>query len=521
MTMKRIVILFCAFISLATLKAQNEYEIRKGIQSSLEDFMSCISFINDEEEPIQASTIASDFGGGHYFSVNGLETNIESFLKTYSSSELHQINVNHSLHFTTKSISKTSSNSSDRRWSVKASLSRENATNEDYLIKDEDITFIVRWNGVGKEVSILEMNFSTPLQIVCPVTNREYVFEIDRTKSTLSLPNSGGDWKVSLHSWYRDVKRYPGIDGKTKVGDYYLSPYTYKSSNNLKVTDDENQQILSGNLRGNYSKQPRNFSISITQTNTGKTIDQTITVNPPSHNPPFDYDFEGHQIELFYSLKYNFGLSYMYSFGDSRFSIGLLAAMNFDKFRGMKNWFKSADLVQVQTISIDLTGDKTESNTVNGYNIITETINPEKTNYSSLLDPYNEAKHYTSRSLYLVQGGFNVSQWARFDLGIGAARARDLYFMNNAYALDIYKYEKTSPTLPDIDNVYVYRNKYKDYYFKDPAKWGFAIRPALDFNIPLDSYGDTFLSLGVGYTFVMGVKDANSLDFSAGIRWEY
>lgn len=518
--MKRVVIIFLACISLGTLNAQNEYEIRKGIQSSLENFMSRITFLNDDEEPIQASTIASDFGGGHYFRVNGSETNLESFLKSYSRSDLRQMYVNHSLNFTTKSISKTSSNSSDKRWTIKAKLSRENATNEDYLIKDEDITFVVRWNGVDKEVSILEISFSTPLQIVRPVTNREYKFEIDRRNSTLSLPYTGGDWKLSLQSWYRDVKSYPGIDGKTTVGDFYLTPYTYSSPNNLKVTVNDNPQYLSGNLRGNYSKQPRNYSIRLTQSNTGKTIDQTITVNVKPISDPFDYDFHGNQIELFYSLKYNFGLSYMYSFEDSRFSIGLLAAMNFDKFRGMKNWLETASVVQVQTTTISIIGGGTGDNTVNGYNVTKETINPEKTNYSSLLDPYNEAKHYTSRSLYLAQGGFNVSQWARIDLGIGAARARDLYFMKNAYALDIYKYEKTSSTLPDINDVYVYRNKYKDYYFKDPAKWGFAIRPALNFNIPLNSYNDSFLSLGVGYTFVTGIKDANSLDFSIGLRWE-
>ncbi len=518
--MRRVVIIFLYFLPFGTLNAQSEYEIRKGIEGSLNLFMSYISCLNDDEDLIQASTIASDFGGGNYFRANGIETNLESFLKNYSSSDLRQIIVNHSLNFPSKSIFKTTSNSSDKRWTVKAKLIRENATNEDFLIKDEDITFVVRWNDIDKEIkiSILELSFSTPLQIVYPKTHREYRFEIDRSNSTLSLPYTGGDWKLSLRSWYRDVKSYPGIDGKTAKGDYYLSPYTYDSPNNLKVTENDNPQYLAGNLRGNYSKQEKKYSIRLTQTNTGKTIDQTITVRAKTRIDPFDYDFEGNQIDLFYSLKYNFGVSYMYSFGFSRFSIGLLAAMNFDKFRGMKNWF---EMEEVSNIFLGFSGGETDNNTVNGYNITTETINPKKTNYSSLLDPYNEAKHYTSRSLYLVQGGFNISQWARFDLGIGAARARNLYYMKNAYALDIYKYEKTSSTLPEIDDVYVYRNKYKDYYFKDPAKWGFAVRPALNFNIPMDGeYSDYFLSLGIGYTFVTGIKNANSLDFSVGIRWE-
>ncbi len=515
--MNRLIVFIILFICCLSANSQNEYEIRKGIQSSLENFMSRITFLNDDEEPIQASTIASDFGGGNYFRVNGSETNLENFLKTYSRSVLRQMYVNHSLKFTTKSISKTSTNSSDKRWTVKAKLTRENATNEDFFIKDEDITFVVRWNGIDKEVSILEMSFSTPLQIVHPVTNREYIFEIDRRNSALSLPYTGGDWKLSIRSWFRDVKSYPGIEGKTTLGDYYLSPYTFNSPDNLKVTVNDNPQFLSGNLRGNYTKLPKSYKIRLTQTKTGKTLDQTITVNTKPRGS-FDYDFEGSQIELFYSLKYNFGLSYMYSFEDSRFSLGLLAAMNFDKFRGMKDLDFAKSAYSLSSVVVNITGE-TGDGTVNGYKVTTETINPEKTNYSELLDPYNEAKHYTSRSLYLAQGGFNISQWARFDLGIGAARARDLYFMENAYALDIYKYEKTSSTLPDIDDVYVYRNKYKDYYYKDPAKWGFAVRPALNFNIPLDSSDDSFLSLGVGYTFVTGIKNANSFDFSIGIRW--
>lgn len=500
--------------------SQNEYEIKKSIENSLMNFFSLLSFINDDEEPTNPSTIASDFRGEHYFRLNGTETTLENFLSSYSRSDLRNNFVNHTLQVSTNNIKKTSNTASDRRWNVKAKLLRENASGEDYFIKDEDVTFTVRWNGFDKEVSILDLNFSTPLKIVRPVTNREYKFEIDRRNSTLSVPYTGGDWKIAIQSWYRDVKSYPGIDGKTTVGDYYLSPYTYQSQNNLKITENKNPQYLSGNLRGNYSKQPRNYTINLTQTNTGKTLNETITVGIKSTHSVFDFDSDGyHQIELLYSLKYNFGLSYMYTFEDSRFSIGLLAAMNFDKFRGMKN-FGGLLVSSYASVTIDPTGE-TGDGTTNGYKVTTETINPDKTNYSELLDPENEAKHYTSRSLYLAQAGFNISQWMRFDVGLGAARARNLYFMNNAYALDIYRYEKTSDNLPDIDDTYVYRNKYKDYYYKDPAKWGFAVRPALNFQIPLDSYDESYLTLGTGYTFVSGIKDASSLDFSIGIRWEY
>lgn len=503
-----------------TVHSQNEYEIKKSIENSLMTFFSLLSFINDDEEPINPATIASDFKGEHYFILNGTETTLESFLSSYSRSDLGNNIVNHTLQVSTNSIKKTSNTASDRRWTVKAKLLRENATGDDYLIKDEDVTFIVKWNGLDKEVSILDLNFSTPLKIVRPVTSREYKFEIDRRNSILSVPYTGGDWKIAVLSCSCEVKSYPGIDGKDTISAPYLSPYTYYSQNNLKIIENSNPQYLFGNLRGNYSKQPRNYSISLTQTNTGKTLHETITVEAKPTLSFFDFYSDGyHQIELLYSLKYNFGLSYMYTFEDSRFSIGLLAAMNFDKFRGMKK-IGGSSVSSSTSVNIDLAGDIGDGST-NGYKVTTETINPDKTNYSELLDPNNEAKHYTSRSLYLAQVGFNISQWMRFDVGVGAARARNLHFMKNAYALDIYRYEKTSENLPDIDDIYVYRNKYKDYYYKDPAKWGFAVRPALNFQIPLDSYDESHLTFGVGYTFVSGIKDASSLDFSIGIRWEY
>lgn len=500
--------------------SQNEYEIKNSIITSLTEFISLFSSFNDDDTtPNYPAVIAEMFRGEHYFRLNGTETTLENFLSNYDHTDLRDsLMIRHTLQVSTDNIKKTSKTASDRRWTVRAKLKRENATGEDYLIKDEDITFIVRWNGLDINVSILELNFSTPLKIVRPVKNREYKFEIDRRNSILSVPYTGGDWKIAIQSWYRDVKIYPGIDGKTTIGDYHLSPYTYQSQNNLKITENRTSQYLSGNLRGNYSKQPRNYTISFKQADTGKTLNQTITVGTKPTHCIFDFDSYGyHQIELLYSLKYNLGLSYMYTFEDSRFSLGLLAAMNFDKFRGMKRLDITSAYEGINITLPNQTGD----GITNGYKVTKETFTPNKTNYSDLLDPYNEAKHYTSRSLYLAQAGFNISQWMRFDVGVGAARARNLYFMHNAYALDIYRYEKTSENLPNIDDIYVYRNKYKDYYYKDPAKWGFAVRPALNFQIPLDSYDESHLTFGAGYTFVPGIKDASSLDFSIGIRWEY
>ena len=217
---------------------------------------------------------------------------------------------------------------------------------------------------------------------------------------------------------------------------------------------------------------------------------------------------------MLYSLKYNFGLSGLYTFENSRFSIGALIALNFDTFRAMEDLALVSQSYHFESITGGNTSDVT-----NGYKKNVHTDTPSSTSYSEMMDPYNEAKHYTKRMLYLLQGGFAVNQWLSIHLGLGAASARNLHFMQIAYTRTVYSFEKQDASLPDIPDEVVYTHTYKDYYYKDATKWGFAIRPALNFHIPLNE--DFDLALGAGYTFVTHLKDANSFDFSVGIRWVY
>lgn len=496
--------------------SQNEYEIKKNIENSLNKFFSLLSFINDDEMPTRPSTIASDFKGEHYFRLNEKETDFESFLANYSRNTLGNNFINHTLKISINNIKKSSTDQEDRRWSIRGILSRENASGEDFLIKDEVITFVVRFNGVYREVSILDMSFSTPLNIVRPEIRHEYKFEVDRKNSNLSVPYTGGEWKVSLISQRRDVKYYPGISGKEVYGEYIATPFKYEASRNLNVTTNDNPPYLKGQLRGNYSKVPRNYSITFHQNGNSNSLPISITQNKKDTYDFFDFDdYDPYfQLDVLYSLKYNFGLSGLYTFEDSRFSLGALIATNFDTFRAMDK----IDMGSVsQSASITIGGS--QSNVTNGYKKNTHTDDPASTSYSELMDPYNEAKHYTRRSLFLVQGGIAVNQWLSFNLGLGAAYAKGLHYMNTAYSRTVYSYEKQDASQPDIQDEIVYTNKYKNYYYKDPSKCGFAVRPAINFQIPLDD--EIALALGTGYTLVTGLKGANSLDFSLGLRWSF
>ena len=471
--MKKIVILLCVYAIPLIAYSQNEFEIKKSIESSLAEFFSHLSQLNDNEEPIQPSTIASHYCGEHYFIANGKETTLVAFLTAYRST-LGNNYINHTVNIPRGNIKKTSTAATDH------------------------------------------ITFSTPLQKVYPQVRREYRFEIDKYKSNLLVPSEGGEWTISVISSYRDVKYYPGFPDKDVVGRDFPAKFTYSASRDLGVKVMESSNTMKGLLRGNFNKHNRQYTITLSQEGNTKNLQVPINQEGRGFNF-FDFDkkySDYYQFDVLYSLKYNFGLSGLYTFENSRFSIGALIALNFDTFRAMEDLALVSQSYHFESITGGNTSDVT-----NGYKKNVHTDTPSSTSYSEMMDPYNEAKHYTKRMLYLLQGGFAVNQWLSIHLGLGAASARNLHFMQIAYTRTVYSFEKQDASLPDIPDEVVYTHTYKDYYYKDATKWGFAIRPALNFHIPLNE--DFDLALGAGYTFVTHLKDANSFDFSVGIRWVY
>lgn len=140
---------------------QNEIEIKQKIRSSLESFMSDLSYVNDEDEPILASTIAIEYGGGNYFVFNGREMKLEHFIEDYCHSDLQRQIVNHTLLLTHEGFVKLDDDKADKRWSVNAILKREYASNPNTRIDDENIKFIVSWNDQNGNISILDIVFQS------------------------------------------------------------------------------------------------------------------------------------------------------------------------------------------------------------------------------------------------------------------------------------------------------------------------------------------------------------------------
>lgn len=508
--MRLLLIALLTTLCCMTADAQNSFDIKCRIKESLTRFFEYLSSVNDDEDAVSPHYLAQEFKGSHYFILNGQETDFEDFIRSYSKRTLGKKYVNHTIVISNDNINKTSTNTADHRYTVRGRLKRSSATDEDYLVKDEAITAIVQFNGFEKEVSILELNLSTTLHISVPTLTLDNELSIDRAHSILTVPYYGGNWRINLHSRSRTIKSYPGM-AVTSYGQWF--PVSYDASAKIKFQNDEKAQTVSGRLGPNRSRRATRHYVKLAQ-NSGKTL--SIYIEQAGRpRKLFEYDEKNYeQFDLFYNLKYNFGVSYMHSFEDSRLALGVLASLNYDAFRG---WDKDGSTETTtsgrQTPELELYKS--------GYDMTKTTITPNGTNYSELLDPKDEAKHYTSRILLLGQLGLNLSQWLRFDIGIGAASAQNLHWMEEAYSLDIYHYERTRKNLPELDDMLVYHKMYNDYYFRDKIQWGFAIRPALVFHIPLDRDFDSSISLGTGYTFVTKLEKASAFDFSVGIRWEY
>lgn len=191
---------------------QNKIEIKQKIQSSLESFMSNLSYVNDEEEIIFPSTISAEFGGGNYFIFNGREMKFEHFIEDYSHSDLHRQIVNHTLVFTREGIEKINSDKADKRWSVNAILKREYASNPNIKIDDENINFIVSWNDRSQQISIIGISFQSKPRILNGIINNQeekapIVVEISQSDDN----NINKDNKNNVFSHLKPEKNRGGL----------------------------------------------------------------------------------------------------------------------------------------------------------------------------------------------------------------------------------------------------------------------------------------------------------------------
>lgn len=220
------VILFTLF-PISSL-GQSEYAIKQRIQESLEEFMNMLSYVNDEEEVITPSMIATRYSGGNYFRFNAKEMKLQNFIEDYCYSDLKRQVVNHSLSISPNNIKKVSNNLSDRRWTVNGILKRGYATNKRDNISDESIKFIILWRSVNEEIGLLELDFHSVLRM--SVSNVTSQFK------DISRTNTQSDY-----SEYNNKAYNIGDDAKDFLGEegYRIAYLDASGKHGFAITDNQ------------------------------------------------------------------------------------------------------------------------------------------------------------------------------------------------------------------------------------------------------------------------------------------
>lgn len=503
--MKRLAfILFSFGWGMSTLLAQSQTEIENHIKQALDEFFADITAMEDPEVEYQVEPgdIARRYQG-NFFKFNDRSSTLKEFLTHYRKNILQGNYINHDFKL---KPGKHPQRKNQQVYLVEGILNRtyEGEVVSYARIKPIDIYAEVVWDKEAEyRVKILRLNFQETIKLIEPQQRLEYIFRMNPTNSyNQTVDYWGGSFNWDIISQKRTVTIYPDSDLEPQYGEY--EPISFTCTSSSEITLEKSGSKVGGRIGRNYLNKKRTYGVTFKQVGSNKLLYASIV----QQKRPFDFfEFDLadvsplYQVGGFYSLKFGPGVTFMGTSEDTRFSFGFLVAVH-------PNLFKTDNQMNKKSSS------SVKADPVNGYYISSKTFYPGG-EFASIMDPYGEAKHYTARFLLMPRFGLHINNWLRFDLGVGFATSQDLYSMKQGYKLTITSYEKVDETLPDIPDVYAYTRDEKDVLFKNKTKYGLALRPALDFFIPLGD-DEKFITVGTGYTKVLGFKRADGFDFSLG-----
>lgn len=230
----------------------------------------------------------------------------------------------------------------------------------------------------------------------------------------------------------------------------------------------------------------------------------------------WDWEGEGGNIASYhFSPKYQIGLSYLYRPEDCRFSFGAMVATSTGICRGWSN-----PLTVSQSMTIIIGGNNEPTVDSEGNKIETSYTDLSQEEYSSRVDPYNEAKHYESNALFLADVGFNPCNGIMIEAGVGAGYHKDKYYMDKTYTLKS-SVVTNSQTGESSTPTYEYIKDGDSKWYKQNSKWSPAFRLGTKFFIPLGPLGDYegYLTVGGGYTYLPTNHKCSSWDANIGLTW--
>lgn len=223
----------------------------------------------------------------------------------------------------------------------------------------------------------------------------------------------------------------------------------------------------------------------------------------------WNYSSPSHIINYHYSPKYQIGLSYMINPKYLEyFCFGAHIATSTGLFGGVFSLYHRMFYINASA-SATIGGDpdiETEKEKIDG----------TKMEYSSFVDPYNEAKYYDSNFLIMASAGFLPCNGILITLGLGAASHCDKYYMKNTYFIErTITYNKKTGETSTSD--WTYTKNDNSYCYTSKVKWSPAIRLGGIFYIPTGSA--VTVSLGGGYTYLPMNHGYSSWDVCAGLTF--
>jgi len=528
---------------------KNIEQAKMIIEKEMVSFRSVLDYMNsmDEEERYDTNDINFSFGGD-YFEYNGKNyENLGIWLNNFYLKELKNHMLTHFIVVDNTSVVKLSDNPVDLRYRFNATLNRKNeSSTDDFKLKEEKVSFVVM---VEKErgIRILGIDGQWEINPIRP----QYVWDysLATSKDIVYIGENGGDDIISITSTAQQKKKYGDLE-ISNIGNPVPVEFIVKPEGNL--TYKKNNDTISLKLNRNYSKDRKEYAITVEQQpvniNTGYFVNKnkgpyykTINISQSGITRPIsiwekiiyfdEYDAPNMDVKFHYGLNNTFGLSTTLRVSeDYRFTLGLYAAMCGNRISQIEwgDMFKSTIITNSSSISSEVsigTNIIVENGvevTVEKYKETTHLTEPDKRGYSSIVDPDGEAEHKKVYSYIMVTPGMYVNNWVHLDLGIGFSRSQDTYWMADAYVLETKEISYEKNNIPVMKTEYAANIRSgESFLYKDRANWNFAVRPGVNFLIPLDMYEESYLTIGAGYTFVPGDVDANNLDFSIGYAFQF
>jgi len=507
-------ILAASSASAQAVKNETRYLI---VEDALQGFLSSLSYLNDREEAIMPVEIATTYTdkAGFNLTVNDkfLEVSLAEALTQYRDRVMLDFDTNHSIDEETVNISLEDRQRQLYRVSarvIRTRNCRDSIYGGETYTDELPMRFLVRYLPQSdRKVVITSIDCRIPddsRRIVGYLSR--YVFKMDN-----NLPDH-------LPVPYQGVRRIDDTDIKAMS---LLETYAVYGDGRKELKKQENRDYhiyvdsLSSDEKGNKflripyneSTKKRDIRLRYRQTDSGLEFYLTLEQEGRPRRSFFTCDDMGPRTLLayHYGLEFPVGLSMMARLSKkSRIFLGGLVMG--DMFLS-GTWGENDREPKVVSTSV-----------VNNYRVTQTQYDYLAVKYSSLMDPKGIAKTKYMGGEFLFNGGFMINNHLMAEVGLGAALSQEFHKMDTVQDLIVTTFTPLSDSQPAIDPVYNYTANHYDFSFAEKAVWSFAGRVGLRGGVFLGgTYSRTYLTGGVGFSFVPSVSRLNTFDFNIGVSY--